>query len=122
MFLIRTAFWLTLIILLLPTTEEQQRQVYGTAEAAVQDIRTFCVRNPQVCESGKSAFDNFSQKAQFGARMLMDFVKDASRDDVAGGLEHGARPAARLSGQPRPEPTGTLTEDDLKVAWSAPKH
>lgn len=76
MFLIRTAFWLTILVLLLPTDEQQQGKVYGTAEAAVKDLSGFCERNPGVCATGKDAFDVFVQKAQFGAQMLMGFIKE----------------------------------------------
>jgi hypothetical protein len=78
MFLIRTAFWLMILVLLLPTDEKQQSQVYGTAEAAVKDVTGFCSRNPGVCEKGKDAFDVFVQKAQFGAQMIMGFVREQS--------------------------------------------
>ncbi|MGB6949112.1 MAG: DUF5330 domain-containing protein [Methyloceanibacter sp.] len=76
MFLIRTGFWLIVLILLLPTNEQQQSQVYGTAQAAVKDVSSFCERNPGVCATGKDAFDVFVEKAQFGAEMLMGFVKE----------------------------------------------
>ena len=35
-FLIRAAFWLTILILLLPSDDKQRSEVYGTAEAAVK--------------------------------------------------------------------------------------
>lgn len=75
MFLIRTAFWLIILVLLLPTDEQQQSEVYGTAQAAVKDVSGFCSRNPGVCATGKDAFDVFVHKAQFGAEMLMGFIK-----------------------------------------------
>ena len=69
LFLIRTAFWLMIIVLLLPTDAQQRSEVYGTAQAAVNDVATFCDRNPETCARGKDAFSVFVQKAQFGARM-----------------------------------------------------
>ena len=75
MFLLRTIFWLVVLVLLLPTNEQQQSQVYGTAQAAVKDVSGFCERNPTVCTTGKDAFDVFVHKARFGAEMLMSFVK-----------------------------------------------
>ena len=75
MFLIRTAFWLIILVLLLPTNEQQQSEVYGTAQAAVKDVSGFCDRNPGVCATGKDAFAVFVHKAKFGAEMLMGFVK-----------------------------------------------
>src|SRR5262249_3804592 len=55
--------------------EQQQSQVYGTAQAAVKDVSGFCERNPSVCATGKDAFAVFMHKARFGAEMLMSFVK-----------------------------------------------
>lgn len=118
MFLIRTAFWLTLIILLLPTNEQDQRNVYGTAEAAVKDLRTFCVRNPGVCEKGENAFGVFAEKARFGARMLMDFVSDVAADgpvEIASVEKDSKVPASfRRNSQ------NTLTNDDMRPSWSGP--
>ncbi len=76
MFLIRTAFWLMIIILLLPTDGQQQSKVYGTAEATVKDVVTFCDRNPDTCTTGRDAFEVLVHKAEFGARMLMGFIKE----------------------------------------------
>ncbi len=39
MFLIRSAFWLLILVLLLPTDKDQQNKIYGTAEATVNDVR-----------------------------------------------------------------------------------
>lgn len=75
MFLIRTAFWLMILVLLLPTDEKQQSQVFGTAHAAFEDVSGFCGRNPGVCEKGRDAFEVFVHKARFGAQMIMGFVK-----------------------------------------------
>ena len=62
LFLIRTAFWLMIIVLLLPTDERQRSEVYGTAQAAVHDLATFCDRNPETCVKGKDAFGVLVQK------------------------------------------------------------
>ena len=86
MFLIRTAFWLMIIILLLPTDGQQQSKVYGTAEATVKDVVTFCDRNPDTCTTGRDAFEVLVHKAEFGARMLMGFIKD----ETGGGNDEAA--------------------------------
>lgn len=117
MFLIRTAFWLTLVILLLPTNEVQQREVYGTAEAAVKDVGAFCTRNPQVCEKSKEAFDVFSQKAQFGAKMVMDFVADTKSETQTSVDETRGRRFPSIFSR---DSQNTLNNDDLAPAWSGP--
>ena len=75
MFLIRSAFWLVILVLLLPTDKDQQNQIYGTAQAAVSDVAGFCSRNPQTCATGQDAFTVLVQKAQYGADMLVGLVE-----------------------------------------------
>lgn len=117
MFLIRTAFWLCLLILLLPTDEQEQRVVYGNAEAAVKDLSSFCARNPEVCEASKDAAHTFSKKAQFGAQMLMDFFQESTADTS---YSETSERANRRPSFFRKEARGTLTAEDLKPAWSIP--
>jgi hypothetical protein len=95
MFLIRTAFWLIIIILLLPTDEGQQSKVYGTAEAAVKDVATFCDRNPDTCTTGRDAF-----------QVLVH--KDAPLSGMA--------PASWENGTSQ----DTLTPEDREAAWGGP--
>lgn len=78
MFLIRTAFWLLILVLLLPTDQDQQNQIYGSAQATVNDVVGFCDRNPQTCATGQDAFTVLVQKAQYGAQMLMTLVEGQS--------------------------------------------
>ncbi len=127
LFLIRTAFWLLVIVLLLPTDQQQRSEVYGTAQAAVHDVATFCDRNPETCARGKDAFSVFVQKAQFGARMLMDLINGRTGADDQ---DSPAQDQDTLS----PEPSAlfapasfdmstsqdTLNPEDREEAWSGP--
>ncbi len=124
MLLIRTAFWLTLIILLLPANEREQQEVYGTAGATVRDLKTFCLRNPGVCQKSTNLFDTFSQKAQFGAKLVMDFVKEASTDDTSAAFDDNRSKRKRSVFGRRPQDTdtqSTLTPSDMEPAWNGPK-
>lgn len=114
MFLIRTAFWLALVILLLPANEGQQRQIFGAAEAAIKDLGTFCVRNPEVCERSKSAFQDFGEKAQDGAKALMDLIEESAN----GSVERQAQSSNPFRHSVFQRDTrGTLTNDDLEPSW-----
>lgn len=123
MFLIRTAFWLTLLVLILPANEQEQQKVVGTAGAAVRDLKTFCVRNPDVCDKSASLFDTFTQKAQFGAKLVGDFVKEAASDDATGtsdsdrATRHSTLFGRRSQGS---DAQSTLTTRDLQPAWKGP--
>jgi Family of unknown function (DUF5330) len=125
MFLIRLAFWLGLAVLLMPTDERQQAQLYGTAVAAVETVSTFCQRNAQVCTGGAEIWSTFLKKAEFGGRMAADLVTKAGRraTEVEEPLPQPAslrsRPEARPATPPTPVPVtrNTLTPADLSPAW-----
>ncbi|MGE3528995.1 MAG: DUF5330 domain-containing protein [Methyloceanibacter sp.] len=125
MFLLRTAFWLMIIVLLLPTDERQRSEVYGTAQAAVNDLATFCERNPDTCAKGKDAFGVFVQKAQFGARMVMDMINGRgtlSEGETAPALQ-GSGTESLFEQPPQAGPYGsqdTLNPDDRDDAWGGP--
>lgn len=76
MFLIRTAFWVALIVLLLPSDKERQAQLYKTATEAVQRAATFCERNASLCEQGSKHWAVFRTKLEFGARMVFDMASE----------------------------------------------
>ena len=127
LFLIRAAFWLMIIVLLLPTDAQQRSEVYGTAQAAVNDVSSFCDRNPETCARGKDAFAVFVQKAQFGARMLMDLIQNKT----SGGAEEPT-PLQEMQGSDAAafaKPVSfdmsasqdTLTPEDREEAWSGPE-
>lgn len=138
MFLIRTAFWLVVLVLLLPTDKDQQNQIYGTAQTAVNDVAGFCDRNPQTCATSQEAFAVLLQKAQYGAGMLMGLVEDqtaAFADSTTSGASMPS-PVA-MPGDPgiMPVPAAvplepttwdttatqdTLSPEDREAAWGGP--
>jgi hypothetical protein len=122
MFLIRTAFWLAIVILLLPTDSKQQSEVYGTAQAAVKDVTGFCDRNPDACAKGMDVFQIFMQKAEFGFEMLMGFIenKDVAASNAADvPAAYIPDPSEPTSFEPNPS-LDTLEPQDLQPAWNGP--
>lgn len=125
LFLIRTAFWLMIIVLLLPTDERQRSEVYGTAQAAVNDVATFCDRNPETCARGKDAFSVFVQKAQFGARMIMDLINNRTAPSGETAPAEDPR-SSQMSSLVEParfdtsDSQDTLNPEDREEAWSGP--
>jgi hypothetical protein len=119
MFLIRAAFWIGLVVLLLPTDANQQARLYSAAAATVERVTTFCDRNAKTCELGSEVWAAFLKKAEFGARMAFELI--TSR--VGGGKEEeGVRvePASakgKAEKKPPPAPRGTLTPSDLNPPW-----
>jgi hypothetical protein len=123
-FLIRTAFWLLIIVLLLPSEGQQKNQIYSTAEATVRDLAGFCDRNPDTCETGKNAFNVLVSKAEFGAQLLMGYVKErtgmdvgqasAFADPIADAEVPTVDPVAWNSSDPSED---TLKPEDREIAW-----
>ncbi len=136
MFLIRMAFWLVIIIMLLPTNRDQQSEIVGTAEATVKDVSSFCVRNPNVCDKGQDAFQVFMEKAQFGYQMLSGLIQNRPETQLASdnGQPLAMDPVDMHQGLPGPAHTqmnqqpvtfqgsseNTLKPADLQPAWRAP--
>jgi hypothetical protein len=93
MFFIRLAFWLSLVVLLIPVNPEDLPQgsrpvstmeMLGTAQTAVNDLSRFCERNPSACETGGEVLSQFGVKARTGARELYEFLDDRFGTDTAG--------------------------------------
>jgi hypothetical protein len=114
MFLIRVAFWLGLVVLLLPTDERQQARFYSTVAAAVERVTTFCDRNPKICATGAELWSAFLKKAEFGARLVVDLASSPRKEgDTPVESTHPLRPPLRPSAQGH----GTLTPSDRAPAW-----
>ena len=102
MFLIRVAFWLGLVVLLLPTDERQQARLYSTAVSTVERVTTFCDRNAQVCSAGADFWATFVRKAEFGARMAVDLISSSGRKEGEGTPAARSEPASvRGRAEPR---------------------
>ena len=131
-FLLRLAFWLGLVLVLLPRdkTPESEKMpklsvsdAVQAATAAVSDMSQFCKRQPAACEVGGQAATVIGVRAQDGARKIYNSItdqkppeaeKDKKAPDHTGsiGLPDDAGPAAAEMA-----PRDTLTSDDLAVEW-----
>ena len=120
-FLLRMAFWLGLVLVLLPrekTPESDKLPQIGASEAvsaataAVSDMGQFCKRQPTACEVGGQAATVIGQRAQDGARQLYKIITDKKPPDhtnsIGGDAEATVADAA---------PRETLTEDDMAVEY-----
>lgn len=85
MFIIKTAFWLSLVILLLPVepgTNSSTNKNVGAADAVsaarttIGDLGKFCQRNPDTCETGYVVLSSFGEKARYGAQMVYEYLDD----------------------------------------------
>jgi hypothetical protein len=127
-FLLRLAFWLGVVLLLLPTGGTQQNaaannvsasQAISAASATVGDLRGFCARQPDACSVGSQVATTLGYRAQAGAKMLYDVLSDALAPQETGTI-HGdaAKPPANNPAAPNPGASqSTLTPADVAPAW-----
>ena len=133
-FLLRMAFWLGLVLVLLPrgkTLESDKlpqisvSDAVQAATATVTDMSQFCKRQPQACEVGGQAATVIGVRAQDGARKIYQSITDKKPDDKKSeadkkspdhtgsiGTTDDDDPATADMAQ-----RGTLTPDDLAADW-----
>ena len=84
-FLIRMAFWFSLVLLALPLSvgsDEEGHESVGPIQAlfaareAVGDIAGICERKPDVCETGKSAMHTITARARETAKIAAAMLDD----------------------------------------------
>lgn len=126
-FFFRVAFWLTIVVLFLPADPASQRdgrhqvgtvEALGVAQAALEDAARFCSRHPDACEKGAQAFQTFGQKAQYGAKLLYEFLSDRFGDS-----DHTASTGddLRLRKSYNHPGRDTLTPADVVPRWNGPE-
>jgi hypothetical protein len=141
-FLLRVAFWLTIVLALLPSggaqrsaQAEASQPKFGAgdavvaASAAVSDMTSFCERQPDACVVGAQAAVAIGQRAQAGAKMVYEFINDhAARGTETGSVikvSAPAKPQPKLAAAVRSVPASpgsqsTLKDNDLDAAWQGP--
>jgi len=86
LFLLKTLFWLSLLILLIPAGKEASTaerreistvEVLSAAQSVWNDFSTFCERNQEACETGDRMLTHFCDKARKGARMLYGYLDES---------------------------------------------
>jgi hypothetical protein len=123
MSLIKTAFWLGLVVLLLPTDQQQQARLMSTATAAVERATTFCDRNVSTCALGAQVWATFVKKAEFGFHMALDLInkrgerRDGPEPQQAASKSPPIGTPVKVQTQPITPSRGTLQPGDLQPAW-----
>jgi hypothetical protein len=125
-FLLRTAFWVSVALALLPSFVTKQATVpikvaaaeaISAAFAAVNDLSGFCERRPDACAAGAQFASAFGQRAQAGAKIVYEFVGDKlGHPERAVGVAAKEAPAAEIAKASR----DTLTSADMTPAWRGP--
>lgn len=119
-FLLRMAFWLGLVLVLLPRDQAPDSaklpqvgaaEAISAATAAVSDMSQFCTRQPAACEVGGQAATVIGHRAQDGARKLYRIITDKRSSDETGSIRSQTDAAASSGAR------STLTADDLRITW-----
>ena len=93
MFIIRTAFWLSLVVLFLPAGSGEDgtdakivgaSEAFSVAQTTVGDLAKFCERNPGACDTGNLVVSSFGQKARYGAQIVYEYLDDKFGDNQPG--------------------------------------
>ena len=81
-FLIRMAFWFSLVLLVLPldpagdsTPGVNPIQAFFAAKEAVDDMSAICERKPDVCDVGKAAMQTIGSRAKESARIAYEMLE-----------------------------------------------
>lgn len=84
-FLIKSAFWLSLVLLIIPLggndpVDGQQAvgpvQTFMAAQAVISDMADLCERRPDACEVGRAAFNTIGVRAREGARLAYGMLDE----------------------------------------------
>jgi len=125
--LLRLAFWLGLVLVLLPSgggqhgapnSDIRATDAISAASATVHDLRGFCAREPNACSVGSEIATSMGYRAQAGAKMLYEFLTEALAPRDTGSVVHsGTSAAGRAAAR---DSQNTLTPADLAPAWHGP--
>src|SRR5215472_8084581 len=129
-FLLRMAFWLSVVLILLPTGTSQPQSAnsvaatdaISAASATVGDLRQFCTRQPDACTVGSHVATELGYKAQAGAKMLYEFLTStlASKDAGTGASRFGKAALDKATTDQAAfnrASQNTLSTTDLAPAW-----
>ncbi|MEO3387861.1 DUF5330 domain-containing protein [Mesorhizobium sp. CAU 1741] len=115
-FLIKSAFWLSLVLLLIPFGGEGSDdeasigavETFIAAQAVIGDVAGLCERRPDACEIGKSALHTIGVRAKEGARIAYGMLDEHfGEEQVAQPIHTGSIAAADGIAAPAP---ASLTE------------
>jgi len=125
-FLLRMAFWLGVVCVLLPSggskpsapeTRINATQAATLASAAVTDMRGFCDRQPDACKVGGKFAIAIGHKAEAGARTLYELVTATfSEKSMRPGKAAAQKPAVKIVSVSTVD-HGTLKSSDMAPAW-----
>ncbi|MDR4307489.1 DUF5330 domain-containing protein [Chelatococcus sambhunathii] len=135
-FLIRTAFWISLLLLVLPFSETTKGDgptaqdkasidamaALAAAGATISDVTGFCSRQPDACAVGGQAIKLVGERARESASAISDYLSQSPEREASKSGEPIRTGTTAKSAVAAPVAAGrqTLTPSDRKPAWRAP--
>jgi hypothetical protein len=127
-FLLRMAFWLSIVLILLPsgtqhspaTSQVGAADALSAASATVHDLKGFCTREPDACTVGSELATTLGYRAQAGAKILYDFLTEAMAPRETGSLADDSDKSPLANSAPQQGSQSTLTPADLSPPWRGP--
>jgi hypothetical protein len=128
-FLFRMGFWLTVILVMLPSGGSQPTakvnvsaiDAMSAAKATVTDMRSFCERQPEACTVGSQTAVALGHRAQAGAKMLYEYLNEHLGPNDTGTVAN-ATPGKAAVPLPAARPSQhTLSPNDMAPAWRGPQ-
>lgn len=132
-FLIKSAFWFAIVLMLLPLADPSTDATPATgprvsigatvdaATSALDDLTGICRRRPDVCKTGGETLTALGVQARDGARIAYRFLDNRfgqhAPDKVMTGTVQPAAPVA--APQPQPQPAA-ITAAAVPVPTPAP--
>lgn len=103
-FLIRMAFWFSLVLLALPLDPAGTSgagvspiQAFFAAQQAVDDVSGICERKPDVCDVGRAAMQTIGVRARETARIAYEMLEENGAakpaDDIGALIASDSAPA-----------------------------
>jgi len=129
MFLLRLAFWILVICLLLPSSPSDNRRHMASAERTVSDMRGFCQRNPDVCEDVRITMTSMLVKLRNGAEFIQAWLAEREKSREGSGAfppaaapAEGQAPSRGVRQPPRLMPNwqDSLNPADKRMPWRGP--
>lgn len=131
MVIVRIAFFVFLLFILLPSNTYEKAELHRKVERIGHDVTTFCDRNSQVCDKTSGFFETLYSKMATTVEMLEDLLRGEDRGSVPSEqkpqLGQRQRQGYRYDANRYPTAAmatysqDTLTSSDLRPAWNGPK-
>ena len=106
-FVIKSAFWLSLVLLLIPIGGNEEGEptigaveAFLAAQAVVGDVAGLCERKPEACEVGKEALHTIGVRAKEGARIAYGMLDEHFSEGEAQPVHTGSIPVAAVDTRP----------------------